>query len=329
MNNGLCHCTGEYIWICDDDDLALPRAAELLVHALESKKSAGFAFGRYKRFITDQRSGARTVLEPVYWPDLAFHTILIALLMDCFIFQNACLVHRDALRSVGPFRLELLRSQDYDMTIRLASQFEAVYVPEVVFLQRAHAGLRGSATERFQADKQMEKWLHYDALIFHNLYNKIPLSSFTPRRLIGAPSVEAERAAHLQRACVFWRRKLFDISLADLKSAIDLGPNNGSLTNTEARICREFLHPKFGAGELITKPELANRLRSLADANAFGASTVKALTTPLLWYVRQSIMRGRWAEFVGFLKLLFDLHGYIGTAELVKSRLIRHVSPTS
>jgi glycosyltransferase involved in cell wall biosynthesis len=329
LNYGLRHCTGDYVWICDDDDLALPNAAELLVNALEANISAGFAFGRYERFLSDPKTGQRQTFEPVYWPDLNVTSILVGLLLDCFIFQNACLVRRKAFDAVGLFRPDLLRSQDYDMTIRLASRFDAAFVPEVVFLQRAHAGLRGSAAERFKTDRQMEKWLHYDAMIFRDLYLQIPLSDFVPISLTGAAAQEAERSAHLQRACIFWRRKLFDISLTDLSRAIDMGGKNKFLTNTEERICRDFLHPKFGAADLLTKPDLTNRLRSLAATNAFGASIIKALTAPLVWYTRQSVLRRRGTEFVGYLKLLLELHGYVGTAELVRTRLSRYVSHTS
>ncbi len=324
LNNGLNHCSGDYIWICDDDDLTLPRAAELLVNGLNSSSSAGFAFGRYKRFSTNPRTGEQQIFEPVYWPDLKSNSFLVGLLLDCFIFQNACLVRREALDAVGPFRTDLIRSQDYEMTIRLACQFDAAYVPEVVFLQRAHQGLRGSAIGRFDSSRQMEKWLHYDAIFFRELYGKIPLSIFVPKSLaVAAPEI-SERAALLQRACIFWRRKLLEHSLSDMAKAIRMGGGN-RLTTTEMLICGGFLHPKFGCDELVARQDIPNDLYSLAAESEFGRSVIKAVTAPLLWYFRQALTQRRWRECRSFVRLLLRFHGVTGTGVLIKFSVVRRL----
>lgn len=327
LNNGLKRCSGDYIWICDDDDLTLPRAAELLVNGLNSSSSAGFAFGRYKRFSTNPKTGERQIFEPVYWPDLDSTSLLVGLLLDCFIFQNACLVRREAFDAVGPFRTDLIRSQDYEMTIRLACQFDTVYVPEVVFLQRAHQGLRGSAIDRFDSSRQMEKWLHYDAIFFRELYGKIPLSIFAPKSLAGTASETSERAALLQRACIFWRRKLLQLSLSDMAKAIRMDGGN-CLTATEELICGDFLHPKFGCDELLTRQDIPNDLYSLAAESEFGRSVIKAVTAPLLWYFRQALTQRRWRECRTFVRLLFRFHGFTGTAVLIKFSVVRRVKLT-
>jgi glycosyltransferase involved in cell wall biosynthesis len=324
LNNGLSHCSGDYIWICDDDDLALPGAAAALVTALETNSTAGFAFGRFKRFCIDPETGRRQLFEPVYWPDLDSNSLLVNLLEDCFIFQNACLVRRKGFDSVGPFREDLMRSQDYEMTIRLARQFNAIYVPEVVFLQRAHAGLRGSELDRFGSNQQMAKWLHYDAIFFRELYTKIPLSDFVPKVMLGSNAKIARRSALLQRACVFWRRKLFELSLSDMGEAIRIG-EAGKLASTEELICGRFLHQKFGCDELLTTPEIANTLSSLADESGFGLSVVRAVSAPLLWYVRDAFTHGRWRKGWHFATLLLRFHGCFGTATLIRLSLRRRL----
>jgi glycosyltransferase involved in cell wall biosynthesis len=324
LNTGLVYCSGDYIWICDDDDLALPHAAEMLLSGLESNVSAGFSFGKYKVFSVDPDSGRRQIAEPSYWPDLESTSILVGLLEDCFIFQNASLVRRKALDAVGPFRPDLLRSQDYEMTIRLTCQFDAVFVHDVVFLQRAHDGHRGTAAERFSSSRQMEKWLHYDGIIFRKLYDEIPLARFAPKQMVGLSNQVVERAALLQRACIFWRRKLWEFSLADLASAIRT-KGDDSLTETEELICRRFVHQKFGCDELISKPDLVEELYRLSAENAIGLAIVQALTEPLVWYVRQRAMHRRWADSISFAKIVLRIHGLGGTSSLVASRAGRHL----
>jgi hypothetical protein len=281
-------------------------------------------FGRYKRFSTNPMTGERQISEPVYWPDLNSKSFLVGLLLDCFIFQNACLVRRKAFDAVGPFRTDLIRSQDYEMTIRLACRFDAAYVPEVVFLQRAHQALRGSAIDRFDSSRQMEKWLHYDAMFFRELYGKIPLSTFVPKSLAGTAAETSERAALLQRACIFWRRKLLDLSLSDMAKAIQMGGGN-RLTATEEFICGDFLHPKFGCDELVTRQDIPDDLYSLAAESEFGRSVIKAVTTPLLWYFRQAMTQGRWRECRSIARLLLRFHGFTGTAVLIKFSVVRRL----
>ena len=324
LNNGLRYCTGDCIWICDDDDLAVPRAAELLVKALDNSPGSGFAFGRFKRFFIDPKTGERQLLEPVYWPDLEANSLLVALLLDCFIYQNACLVRKHAFDAVGPFRPDLVRSQDYEMTSRLACRFQAVYVPEVVFLQRTHEGFRGSAIDRFDTSKLMEKWLQYDAIFFRELYRKIPLSRYVPMGLGDDPLENSERAALLQRACIFWRRKLFELSLKDMTEAMRRS-RCGPLTPREVMICRDFIHAKFGCDELVTRPELANALCEFAEEGEFGRAVAKAITAPLLWFIRRALTKSKWMESFTLAALLLRIYGYTGIATLVGGRLVLHL----
>lgn len=327
LNNGLGHCVGDYVWICDDDDIALPDAASLLITALRADSTAGFAFGRYKRFSTDPETGERQLFEPTYWPDFESNSLLISLLEDCFIFQNACLVRRKVFDVVGPFREDLVRSQDYEMTVRLARQFRATFVPEVVFLQRAHEGMRGSRFDRFDSSKQMAKWLYYDAIFFRDLYDVIPLTDFMPKGMLRSSPTAARRGALFQRACIFWRRKLFDLSIGDVSKAIRI-VEAGELTLSEQAICARFLHQKFGCDELITKPEVTNALCMLAGSGQLGATAVKAITAPLLWYIRDAFARGKWRRGLSFTSLLLRVHGARGAAILVRLNLSRRLTPT-
>lgn len=66
LNTALKEAQGEFIWICDDDDLALPEAAEALSTALIGTPHS-FAFGRHLRFRGD--GSARQVTHGGYWPD--------------------------------------------------------------------------------------------------------------------------------------------------------------------------------------------------------------------------------------------------------------------
>src|SRR6056297_1463995 len=71
LNAAMAEARGDLIWICDDDELALPQAAETLAAMLEAAPEAGAAGGSYVRFRDDPVTGARSETGPGYWPDLS------------------------------------------------------------------------------------------------------------------------------------------------------------------------------------------------------------------------------------------------------------------
>lgn len=324
LNNGLAHCSGQYVWICDDDDLPVPEAAEYLLGGLENS-TAAFCFGRYNRFRTDPETGERMVFDSGYWPDLEGNSLLLTLMEDFFIFQNATLVRKAAYDAVGPFCTGLVRSQDYEMAIRLARRFEGVHVPEIVFMQRVHDSARGSKRDRFTADRQFEKWMYYDGVIFHELYEKIPLETFTPAGMSRFPWRVRERAALLQRACIMARKKLWAIALDDLAQAVRTGPAF-ALTDPEHRVCKRFLLSKYGCAEILSMPDMADRLHALANESRLGGSVVRAIAEALLWRSRKALAEGDLKTCIGFAGLLVRLEGYRGSSGILWSAVQRRSS---
>ena len=62
-----------------------------------------------------------------------------------FIFAHAAIVVRTICRqNVGPFDTTLIRSQDYDMLLRLSRRFASLSIDKPTFLFRDHSGLRGN-----------------------------------------------------------------------------------------------------------------------------------------------------------------------------------------
>ena len=67
LNHALADCDSDYVWICDDDDIAEPDACEALARALDANPNAAFSYGRFKRF--RDLDGIRQILPMSYWPD--------------------------------------------------------------------------------------------------------------------------------------------------------------------------------------------------------------------------------------------------------------------
>lgn len=279
LNRGLAETTGEFVWICDDDDRLRPDVVSPLVSLLE-RGGAGFAFGRYTRF--DDETGRD--IGTGYWPDLSSGGLLRHILEDGFVMQNAAVIRRSALAAVGPFSAHMPRSLDYEMFVRLACSFPAAYSDMLVFDQRKHAGPRGPAAMLHQASASMRIWNEYDRAIFQNLYRCAPLKLF--EAMYQAPSGELRhRAALLQRAIVMARHDCWIEACSDLEAAANVATE--PLDAGEYCICLRMLAGKHEPAGLVEDPVL-ERLRALSRRDPLGRQVVDALLAGGLWRLRSA-----------------------------------------
>ncbi|MFD2234841.1 glycosyltransferase [Phaeospirillum tilakii] len=318
LNRALDLISGDLVWICDDDDLALPEAAARLEAALAADPAAGLAYGRYLVF--DHAAGPAAARPPDYWPEAHEGDELRALLEDCFLFQFATLVRRDGYRRVGPFRTDLVRSQDYEMGLRLLRHFPARFVDAPLFLQRAHGGLRGTRAEQIRAGQMMARWAEYDRAIFRDLRREMAVADFLPRALAGLSGPGRERAARLERGCVFARRQMWDEAVEDLAVAVRLGDGAAPLP-AELAIARRCLLGKHGCADLPGRADVIAAVADLARANAFGAAMVAALAQPLVWRGREALAAGRPGLAAGFVRVLWRWRGPSGAAAALGASL--------
>lgn len=287
LNAALTEATGELIWICDDDDVALPHAAATLRAAMSDGR-AGLAAGRHDRFRDDPRTGARRRLGTGYWPDLRDGSVLRHLLEDIFFFQNATFVRRGALDRAGPFREDLARSIDYEMFVRLAVRVPVALTDEVLFLQRKHDGARGPASGRHAAAASDDVWCAADRAIFDGLRDVLPLTLYEALFAADDP-VLLRRAALLQRATVYARRTDWDAALSDLRAAA-ASDAPGRLTRTEHGILTRAMAGKHERGAAFRAP-VRSALLGLGDAGPLGPGIVAVLGRAARWRAREALRR--------------------------------------
>lgn len=285
LNAALREAHGDLIWICDDDDLALPDAAETLAGMLAARPEAGIAGGSYRRF-RDRPDGGRDEQGPGYWPDLSSGSPIRHLLEDIFLFQNATLVRRDLYDRAGPFREDLARSIDYDMIVRLGTLAPIVVTEKPLFLQRKHPGDRGPAAARHAASRSDDIWKAADRAIFAGFRERIPLGFYEAMFASDDP-VFGTRAAFLQRACVYARRTDWTEALKDFQAAAGIAPDR-ALGPLEISICRRSMAGKHGVDEVLL-PEIRHGLVALGRDSGAGASITRALARGLAWRAKAAI----------------------------------------
>jgi glycosyltransferase involved in cell wall biosynthesis len=311
LNAALRQCTADYVWICDDDDIADPRGAEQLSRALDAEPALGFVYGRFLIFRNSPTNG--NFIPPTYWARAEEADTLINVLEESFTFQFAQMVRRSTFETVGGFREDLIRSQDYEMFIRLARSVRSAYVPETIFYQRQHEAVRGSATDNFSARDAAAKWLHYDQVIFRDIRRTLQLDEVVPTFARGLDNPQRRRAAYLQRACIFAQRALWEFASEDLNAACELGADeqpSAEEIDLASRVVRSHL-----AWTMLSASDVdRGRLRDCARVGRYGRAIVIALMRPAVWQARMALRSGQLSDCIARLRLIASVLGLRGMA---------------
>lgn len=279
LNRAMSEASGEFVWVCDDDDLLCAGAVDTLISLLDDP-DAGWAFGRYTRF--SEESGERIDLGPAHWPDLTQGSVLRHTLEDAFMMQNGSLVRRELYDRVGPFDITMLRSLDYEMFVRLALAAPAAHTDKILFEQRKHTGARGPASMLHDVGQSESVWKEWDRRIFERLGSD--LSAERLADLFESPDASAtKRAGILQRATIMARHDLWAWVVKDWHAAAAL--EGGSLHPLERDICRRAMAGRHGFVGALSDDCIAG-LRALRGTGKAGQEIVEALMDGLIWRLR-------------------------------------------
>jgi hypothetical protein len=313
LNLALKHCGSDYVWICDDDDIAAADGVEHLADALDSNGDAAFAFGTYRSF-SECKAGYS------YWPPaksgLEYEpNICIRFLENMFTYQYAMLVRRSAYDIVGPFREELIRASDYEMTIRLARSFTGVHVPKMIFYQRYHSSVRGTSTEIIRPEQRVSKQFMYDQKIFTWVRQDFSLNEFTPTFAVAWESVLAKRAALLERACVFAVHAMWGDAIQDFRdaAAISAIPAKPEELNLARRVIIEHPHAMAAMAALFENSQWCVDLKSYCASNGYCRNVIH--TPTLIWLIR-TLRTRNFRLFMAATKAYYQIFGVRGIREL-------------
>lgn len=299
LNLALRHARGEFIWIFDDDDVALPHALEGMAHTLAEHPECAFAYGSHDHLVDSENGQARVVQ-----PDLRIDRSLdfrLSVLERCYIFQPAMLVRRAVFDAVGPFNEALVRSQDYEMLIRITRRFAGVDVGSILFHQRQHSGPRGSAASPVAKRKIASAWMRYDDMIFSHVYRTYPLSEYLVDRINGKLSPIETRSALLERACIMARKGMWSHAASDLKAFSALLPSSAelSVTPSESTTLRRFFGPySYADHKLAQSGAFFRALRTSFPARVRW-NIAANLLAPILGELVYSIRNGHVRYFLG------------------------------
>lgn len=244
LNVGLGLARGEFIFVLDDDDLALPTALERLVAALDANPDAGLVYSSYYRGLSDKK-GHIYKRDLFVVPDVHAEDVFPRLLTSMFFTQQGSLVRSHCYREVGDFDPAMKRAQDYEMLLRLTHRFQAVRIPEPTVVIRTHEGARGPASERFAARDRMMRGWSYTTRLYEKLNESLDLVEYLPRSAtIGSSASSLRREALFKRISVMLRKGVWEPALTDLQEIMQGPIANGPLSPTEITACEaSFRNP--------------------------------------------------------------------------------------
>ena len=241
VNRAIPEVRGDYLWIFDDDDLAVPQSVERHLAVLEAEPSVDFTYAGC--IILQTHPDGRTEEKgPLPMPEVSADEAFSRLLEQNFMQLQAMLVRTRCYREIGLFDDRLNLCDDYDMILRLGRRFTGRRLDAPTFLFRQHAGLRGRPGALFPAEHRSRYWVLENRDIHLRLRAQLQLGEYLPRSL-GAGELDGKRRrrALLQRACVMARLALWPEALADFEQGlVDTLPGE-PLTALERDLCRRAL----------------------------------------------------------------------------------------
>jgi len=292
LNAGLAAISHKLVWIVDDDDIVYPDALESLVGAFDLA-SADFVFGDFSTFKA-RRDRAGFKVQNVVSDTLAKDVLFVNALEKCFTFQPSMLVLASCYGALGGFDETLVRSQDYEMLIRLCGAFRGAYLPRIVFAQRQHEGLRGSAAAPVVASAVARVASQFDQASFRKIYRKYPLTSYLPieiGRRRSEPQLNIDRL--YVRALLMARKCLWDEAGADLEQIQKIYSESrcGPPSKPPVELCTRLFDFQ---SRTLTEPDKASEfLTRLIRTDAMGESRrlSSALAAGLICEIAKAILR--------------------------------------
>lgn len=282
VNMGLGLVRGAYVWVFDDDDVALPDALARFVAALEANPACGYALSTCYRTASEPDGRLGDVIGEVEAPHVRWDGVLLRLLESSFMAGAQLFVRSSVYREVGGYDERLVRSQDYEMSLRIARRFSGVFVDGgPTYHLRQHGGLRGSAEDRFPAAENEARWRAYDELIFRQVRAEYALEEFLPP---GVGLDGRRREAHLRRFGIMAPRLSVAEVVDDLRAVagmgdagraeagmVEAGPAEaGPLRAKERALLRWGLTREMYGRAIVYSPEFQAEVRRLGQASRTG-----------------------------------------------------------
>ncbi len=276
VNFGLSHARGSWIWIFDDDDVALPDAIERRLEALARKADADFVYGPHC-LGSDGPDGQIVIGRQTQPPVPTDDQFFLAIMKSCFFHLGTVLVRRRIFNELAGFDPRLLRGQDYEFQIRLARIARPAYCATPTFIFRQHTGVRGTSVNRHTAGERGAIFQQYSQAVGLKLRGSVSLGEYLTPPVSRNLEATTERQALLNRVHVMANHGCIPELLDDLQALLQLAARGQPLSPVELRAITLAMHAGWACeASALTWPHFFARVRSFRRCNS-GKAVVRAL----------------------------------------------------
>lgn len=279
VNLALTLATGDFIWVFDDDDVALPDAIASRLAVFEQDPSLDYVYSPHHLGSDDEarRISIGRLYEPPRYEGERFFR---ELMKGCFFHLGSTLVRREAYARIGGFDTQLLSSEDYDLQLRLAQHLRGAYCSVPSFVFRQHAGVRGAASIRYAAKDRAKIFRKFDQAVGRRLRKDVPLERFADETAARRSQPEQRGAALLARAAIMGSKACLSEMLDDVGTLCrEAGPAQTAALPADWRqqLARAICDGYTSDAILADWLDFIAELRAKCLGNVLGRSAVRAM----------------------------------------------------
>lgn len=300
LNAVIPEARGDYVWLFDDDDIALPDALARHLNMLAVYPDIDFTYSGSFHLPPGVSADDTDRWQPMPVASVAPEAFLMHTMLAMYTLMQGMLLPRRALIDIGLFDAELDRCEDLDMLLRLGARYRGRGLAEPTYLYREHDGIRGAMGKQHAGTDRVAVMMDYRRRIFQRLRGVLDLPLYLAHLAPSAPAAGPDDlpdwrrpAALLWRACVMFRQGLVEEGLGDLDGALAYV----AVVDVPASI-------RDGALQRVLDPEpwvfdrpraLAQRLVALLQRRGH-PEWAHVLARGAYWAMRRAIGRRAWVE---------------------------------
>jgi glycosyltransferase involved in cell wall biosynthesis len=302
LNLGLDYALTDWVWFFDDDDVALPEAAELLLSALKREPQANFVYSDHIIGRATEGTELRRVRTVKHARPPEGGLFNQALKQFPFLMQGM-LVSRQLTNSIGRFDPRYLRGQDYEFCLRLIRNGQGIALDTPTFVWRVHDGPRGPKSGLHSEAERGRVWQRFSEMMARELRETLPLSEYLVPHYRNSEALTAPRLrrALVERMAVMASKGLMNEAFEDLHAAVGLSgtENLGALDHESLKsIWLLATYPAFLIRLLENPKAVSQRIASGSG------DTRKALKRTLARGVAWQALHGDW-NFSNRVRILY------------------------
>ncbi|HVZ68541.1 MAG TPA: glycosyltransferase family 2 protein [Rhizomicrobium sp.] len=263
LNAALEMARGEFVIVADDDDFLIPEALNAHLAALKENPNAAFTYSPIYRGISGP-SGTIKDRKLFASEDVPADRQFAHLLFSMYFALQGCVLRTRHLREIGAFDLKMIRSQDYEMLLRLLRIHSGVFVNAPISVVRGHNGTRGASSERFSAGNRAIRGMKYLTEVYDRLYHELSLAEYLPRsRADNGWTALIQREALFRRMSVMMRKGVWKHALHDLRDIVENHMAIGPISPTEREACQRAMGNPPSVLDLHQNREVLRILRQI------------------------------------------------------------------